>query len=136
MRRSTIAIVVLLMLAIPFQGFAAAMQSGCALGHNRSNTGAITLHQHDGNNHHAAIHQHYGHDDQAAVRGQDAETDSDAGAATECNCSTCGLGTGLPVSKIETTLTVSATAPLGGFVYLQVVVITGGPERPPRIILV
>jgi hypothetical protein len=120
MRKSTIAIVLLLMLAIPFQGFAAAMRSGCALGHHRA-----TLHHQDG------------HADHAATHGQDADTasaytDSNTSAATECECSTCGLGTGLPVSRAHTTLTLPAAAPLGRFVHLPVLMITGGPERPPR----
>ena len=132
MRRSTIAIVLLLMLAIPFQGFAAAIQSGCALGHHRANTSAATLHQHDGHDDHAAIHQHDGH---AAMHVHDADTDSDGGAAPECKCSTCGLGTGLPVSRTDTTLTLPAAAPLGRFADPPVIMITGGPERPPRTVL-
>jgi hypothetical protein len=128
MRKSTIAIVLLLMLAIPFQGFAAAIQSGCALGHHRANTSATTLHKHDGHDHHhAAMH--------APAAMDEADTDSDTGATTECKCSACGLGTGLPVSRTDTTLTLPAAAPLGRFVYLPVIMITGGPERPPRNIL-
>ncbi len=122
MRRSTIAIVLLLMLAIPFQGFAAAMQSGCALGHHRA-----TLHQHDGHDDHASMHVPHAM--------ADADTESETGATTECKCSTCGLGTGLPVSRTDTTLTLPAAAPLGRFVYLPVIMITSGPERPPRNIL-
>ena len=132
MRRSTIAIVLLLMLAIPFQGFAAAIQSGCALGHHRPNTSAATSHEHDGHEHHAATHAHAAHADAMA----DADIEADTGATTECKCGTCGLGTGLPVSRTDTTLTLPAAAPLGRFVYLPVIMITGGPERPPRHILV
>ena len=123
MRKSTIAVVLLLMLTIPFQGFAAAMQSGCALGHHRA-----PLHQQDGHADHAATHVHVA--DIAS-----ADKDSDTGAATECECSTCGLGTGLPVSRTDAALTLPAAAPLGRFVYLPVIMITGGPERPPRNIL-
>lgn len=131
MRMPTIAIVLLLMVAIPFQGFAAAIQSGCALGHHRPNTSAATSHKHDGHEDHAAMHAHAVHADAMA----DADTEADTGATTECKCSTCGLGTGLPVSRIDTTLTLSAVAPLEHFVYPPIVMITGGPERPPRNIL-
>jgi hypothetical protein len=122
MRRSTIAIVLLLMLAIPFQGFAAGIQSGCALGHHRA-----TLHQHDGHADYATMHLH------AAMA--DADTDSATGAATECKCSTCGVGTGLPVSRTDTTLTLPAAAPLERFFYPPIIMIDGGLERPPRNIL-
>lgn len=127
MRKSTIAIVLLLILAIPFQGFAAAMQSGCALGHHRAHTSAATLHQHDGHADYAAMH--------AADAQADADTDSDTGATTECKCSTCGLGTVLPANRTDTTLALPVAAPLGRFADPPIVMITGGPERPPRTIL-
>lgn len=131
MRKPTIAIALLLMLTIPFQGFAAAIQSGCALGHHRPNTSAATSHKHNGHEDHAAMHAHAAHADAMA----DADTEADTDATTECKCSTCGLGTGLPVSRTDTTLTLSAAVPLGPFAYPPIVMITGGPERPPRNIL-
>ncbi len=127
MRKSTTAIVLLLMLAIPFQGFAAAMQSGCALGHHRTNPGATTSHQHDGHHDHTAMH--------ASAAQADADTDSDARPATECKCGACGLGTALPVSRTDMTPALPEAAPLGRFVDPPIIMITGGPERPPRTIL-
>ena len=126
MRKSTTAIVLLLMLAIPFQGFAAAMRSGCALGHHRTNPGATTLHQHDGHHDHAATQ---------ASAASDADTDSNNGPATECTCGTCGPGTALPVSRTDVALALPEAAPLGRFVDPPIIMITGGPERPPRAIL-
>jgi hypothetical protein len=128
MRKLTIAVVLLLMLAIPFQGFAAAMQSGCALGHHRANMSAATLHQHDGHDDHAVMH--------APAAQADADTNSDTDTATECKCSTCCFGTGLPVDGTDTTLALPVAAPLGRFADPPVIMITGGPERPPRTILV
>ena len=124
MPKSTMAIVLLLMVAIPFQGLAA-MQSGCALGHHRTNPGATTLHQHDGHHDHAAMH-----DSSVQV-----DTESDADAAPECKCGACGLGTGLPVSTTDVAPALPQAAPLGRFVDPPIVMITGGPERPPRTIL-
>ena len=128
MRKPTVAIVLLLMLAIPFQGFAAAaMQSGCALGHHRTNLGTTESHnqleQHD---HPAML---------AAATQDDASADSETGTTLECKCGACGLGTALPVSKKDTEPGLPHTAPLGRFVDLPVVMITGGPERPPRNLL-
>ena len=125
MRRSTISIVLLLMLAISFQGFAAAMQSGCALGHHRTNPGATTLHQHDGHHDHAALH---------ASAASDAD-DSDSGPTTKCTCGSCGPGTALPVSRTDMAPALPEAAPLGRLVDPPIIMITGGPERPPRTIL-
>ena len=127
MRRPTIAIVLLLMLAIPFQGFAAAvMQSGCALGHHRTNPGAQSHHQVERHDHAAML---------AAVTQADAGVDSETAAPIDCKCGACGLGTALPVSKLQSTLAPAHAAPLGCFADLPVVMITGGPERPPRHLL-
>lgn len=126
MPKSTMAIVVLLMLAIPFQGFAAAMQSGCALGHHRTNPGATTLHQHGGHHDHAAMHGF-------SVQAPDIESHADA--APECKCGACGLGTGLPVTTTDVAPALPQAAPLGRFVDPRIIMITGGPERPPRTIL-
>lgn len=126
MRRSSRSIVLLLMLAIPFQGFAAAVQSGCALGHHRTSPGTTTLHQHDGHHDHATMH---------AAAASDAETDFDAGPTTECTCGACGPGTALPVSQMELAPALPEAAPLGRFVDPPIIMITGGPERPPRNIL-
>ncbi len=122
MRRSAVAIVLLLMLAIPFQGFAAAIQSGCALGHHRTDPSSTASHSHDEHHEHAATQP-------------DVSADSETDAALECKCGTCGLGTGLPASKTETALVLPHAAPLGRFIDLQIVMITGGPERPPRNML-
>lgn len=124
MRRSTVAIVLLLMLAIPFQGFAAALQSGCALGHHRTNGSSMPSHAHDDHHDHGAM--------LAAAPQADASADSETGALLECKCGTCGPGTALPASKADTTLAPSHAAPLGRFIDLQIIMITGGPERPPR----
>jgi hypothetical protein len=126
MRKSTIAIVSLLMLAIPFQGFAAAIQSGCALGHHRSDPSSTASHSHDKHHDHAAMH---------AATQPDASTDSGIGTTQECKCGTCGLGTALPASKTDTALAPPHAAPLGRFIDLRTVMITGGPERPPRNLL-
>ena len=127
MRRSTVAIVLLLMLAIPFQGFAAAMQSGCALGHHRTDPNSTVSHAHDEHHDHAAM--------LAAATQADASADSETGTELECKCGTCGLGTALPVSKTDTALALPHATPLGRFIDLQIIMITGGPERPPRNIL-
>ena len=127
MRKSTTAIVLLLMLAIPFQGFAAAMQSGCALGHHRTSPGAPMWHQHDGHHDHAATHS-----DAAQAN---ADADSDAGPATECKCASCTVATALAVSTTEVTCALSDASPLGRFVDPPIIMVTGGPERPPRTVL-
>ncbi|MGZ9059857.1 MAG: hypothetical protein ACXW14_11515 [Burkholderiaceae bacterium] len=127
MRKSTAAMVLLLILAIPFQGFAAAMQSGCALGHHRTNPGATTLHQHDGHHDQAAMH--------ASAAPSEADAHSVTSSATECECGACGPGTALPVSRTDMTPTLPEAAPLGRFVDPPIIMITGGPERPPRTIL-
>ena len=123
MQMSKLAIVLLLMLAIPFQGFAAAaMQSGCALGHHRTNHGATESQNHSERHDHAATH--------AADAG-----DSETGTTVECKCGACGLGTALPVSKKDPEPGLAHAAPLGRFIDLPIIMITGGPERPPRTIL-
>ena len=126
MQRSRTAIVLLLMLAIPFQGFAAAMQSGCALGHHRTDSSATAAHQHERHDH--AVMP-------AAATPVDASADSEAGTPLECKCGTCGLGTALPASKADTVPAMPHAAPLGPFIDPQIIMITGGPERPPRSIL-
>ncbi len=115
------------MLTIPFQGFVAAMQSGCALGHHRTDSGLTASHSQDEHHDHAAMH--------AAATHADASADSETGTAVECQCSTCGLGTALPVSKTNTALAPPHAAPVGRFADLPVIMITGGPERPPRSLL-
>ena len=128
MRRSTVAIVLLLMLAIPFQGFAAAaMQSGCALGHHRTNPGTTESHNQVAQHDHAAM--------LAAATHADAGADAETGATLECKCGACGLGTALPISKTVSALALTHASPLGRFADLPVIMITGGPERPPRNIL-
>ena len=127
MRKSTTVIVLLLMLAIPFQGFAAAIQSGCALGHHRSNPGAATSQHYDGHHDHAAMH--------ATDTQVDAETDADTGPTPDCECGACGPGTGLPVSRTDMTPALPEAAPLGRFVDPPIIMITGGLERPPRTLL-
>jgi hypothetical protein len=124
MRRSTIAIVLLLMLAIPFQGFAAAIQSGCALGHHRTGSGSSAPHSQDQHHDHAAMF--------AAAAQADANPDSETGTTLECKCGTCGPGTALPVSKTDTAHALPHAAPIGRFADPPVIMITGGPERPPR----
>ena len=126
MRKSTTAIVLLLILAIPFQGFAAATQSGCALGHHRTDPGVTTLHQHDGHDH-AATH--------ASAAQSEADADSVTSSATECECGACGPGTALPVSRTEMMPTLPEAAASGRFADPPIIMITGGPERPPRTIL-
>lgn len=127
MRRSTVAIVLLLMLAIPFQGFAAAMQSGCALGHHRTDGSSTASHAHGEHHDHTAM--------LAAAPQADANSDSETGVTVECKCGTCGLGTPLPASKTDSALALKHAAPLGRFIDLRIVMITGGPERPPRNLL-
>ena len=128
MRKPTLAIVLLLMLAIPFQGFAAAaMLSGCALGHHRTTPGSTESHHQEQRHDHAAM--------LTAATQADASTDSETGTPLECKCGACGLGAGLPVSKKETEPGLPHIAPLGRFVDLPVAMITGGPERPPRNLL-
>ena len=131
MRRSKLAIVLLLMLAIPFQGFAAAaMQSGCALGHHRPNDAAAESHKQVERHDHAAM---------LAAATQAAATQHDmgdsAGATIECKCGACGLGTALPVSKMDPEPGLPYAAPLGRFTDRPIIMITGGPERPPRTLL-
>ena len=125
MRKSTATIVLLLMLAIPFQGFAAAMQSGCALGHHRTNPGTVTLHQHDAHHDHSTMH--------ASAAQTDSETDT--GTTTDCTCGACGPGTALPVSRTDVAPALPEAAPLGRFADPPIIMITGGPERPPRPLL-
>lgn len=127
MRRPTVAIVLLLMLAIPFQGFAAALQSGCALGHHRMNQSSTMLHQQDGGHDHAAMLTTAAQAD----AGADAETDT----TLECKCGVCGFGAALPVSRTESAFALPHAAPIGRFADPPIVMITGGPERPPRNIL-
>lgn len=127
MRKSTTVIVLLLILAIPFQGFAAAMQSGCALGHHRTNPGTVTLHQHDAHHDHSAMH--------GSAAQADAETDADTAPATDCTCGACGPGTALPVSRTDVAPALLEAAPLGRFADPPIIMITGGPERPPRTLL-
>lgn len=71
----------------------------------------------------------------AAATQVDASADSETGTPLECKCGTCGLGTALPASKADTVPTMLHAAPLGRFIDLPVVMITGGPERPPRNLL-
>lgn len=127
MRRSKLVIVSLLMLAIPFQGFAAAaMQSGCALGHQRTNPGTESHHRVEHHGHAAML---------AGAAHADAGADSETGATFECKCGACGLGAALPVSKKDSEPALPHTSPLGRFADPPVIMITGGPERPPRNIL-
>jgi len=115
------------MLAIPFQGFAAAVQSGCALGHHRTDSSPTAAHVHAEPHDHAAM--------LAAATQADANSESKIGTAVECKCGTCGLGTALPASRSDTALALPHAAPLGSFIDLQIIMITGGPERPPRDLL-
>jgi len=115
------------MLAIPFQGFAASLQSGCALGHHRSDQSPTVVNGHDEHHDHASAI--------AAAPQSDASADSEAGTVVECKCGACGLGTALPLSSTQMSSAVPEAAPLGRFVDPQITMITGGPERPPRTLL-
>ena len=127
MPKSTVAILLLLMLAIPFQGLASALQSGCALGHHRPAPDAPISHQHSGHDGHAAMH--------SGAAQADTPADSDAGPATECECASCTVAAALPFSTTEVTGVLSEPSPLGRFANPPITLLTGGPERPPRTVL-
>ena len=136
------ALVWLVVLAVPAQGFAASTMLFCGPMHERMTSAAGA----DGSGHHHSAGTNSDHDHHAAVSGQPASAaPADAAADLEkadnlakfsCSaCATCCVGAALvasgsvlPLDNPADERIVSASSPNAGFV-------TGGPQRPPRSFL-
>jgi len=130
MRKWAGAIAVLLIFALPLQGFAAALRATCSLGHDRSDARSAPLPDHSAQHHHGMepLHEH-------ADTSLDADGGPNPGVNSDCTCGTCGLGPAAVLDRIDTTLRLPAAAPVERAIYPHIHNITGGPERPPRHIL-
>ena len=130
MRNWARAVAMLLMFAIPLQGFAAALHASCSLGHHRTDASTAPLPDHTIEHQHGAESNHV-HADPAF----DSDSTSGAGVNSDCTCGSCGLGPTAVISRVDTTLRLPAAAPFRRAIYPHIQNVTGGPERPPRYAL-
>ncbi len=121
----------LLALALPMQGVAAATMLHCA----EARTPAVHARAADLSMASASHHHH--HRVMSAVAAS-AKTDTQI-ASTEAKCSVCAaccLATALPVAMRSFDATVPAESFAPVMARVDPVFLTGGPERPPRPLLV
>ena len=117
----------LLLLALPLQGFAAATMLHCGAGHQR--TVATAASKSASPHHHEAgqAHQH-------AAASDTAQPDL---AKSKCSaCAACCMGTALPAAALAFEPFAPALAPLSFVTAPAIGFVTDGPDRPPRILLV
>jgi hypothetical protein len=145
----------LLLLALPLQGFAAATMLTCGPNHHRLpvHAAAASVHDHghdhgNGNGqHHAHAHEHAPAPAQAdAEAAVDVAADRapsshamDQGAKSKSKCSACAaccIGAALPAAALVFAPFDAATAPVGSAPASRVGFFTDGPDRPPRLHLV
>ncbi|MDO9312970.1 MAG: hypothetical protein Q7T97_00305 [Burkholderiaceae bacterium] len=122
-KRVRAALMWVLLVALPFQGFAAASMLGCGPSHHRvSESAALEAAPA------ASAHEHE-HDASADHR--------DADKASKCSvCAACCVGAALPAAALVFAAAAPADAPptlrsMGAVGFL-----TDGPDRPPRLLLV
>jgi len=128
-------IVWLVLLAVPFQGFASAAMSGCASGHAApASPPAPAPASHHA---HAMTQAASGHDHAAMMQASDARADADAahhGGAHKCSaCSACSIGAAMapgaaPALAVHAAPALSIPFADGHMPSVDLAL----PERPPR----
>lgn len=155
-RRWRLALMWLLLLALPLQGFAAATMLHCAPNHHAAGVAAMqepvgaSMHSHAG--HGAPSHDHGAshaashaasvshHDHGAAGAPGDAAAPADASPAfdtaakAKCSaCASCCFGAALPAAPIALPACVPDAAPSAVPCDEAIGFVTDGPDRPPRL---
>ncbi len=130
------ALVWLVMLAIPAQGFAAATMLFCGPMHERMGAGTASAHAHSngvepGHDHHAAPME------RAAGAGLsdatfDPERSGEFAKSTCSACANCCVGTALVAVSASLPLIDAASEPVVSIVPHSIGFVTDGPKRPPR----
>jgi hypothetical protein len=127
------ALVCLLVLAVPLQGWAAAIMLYCIAAHEAPVPEAAPDHDsvamlHAEHRHSdATVHKHASADD-----ANDAPSSSSAHTVSCSACSACCSGTAPPCAQFGSNAEPVSFAPLAFAVQSAPVTATGGPERPPR----
>lgn len=133
----------LLLLALPLQGFAAATMINCGPNHHRMASAAMaaTPDAHE----HAASGQHHHPMDAASDHHDAASNDSDAPSVHhldklmkfKCSaCAACCMGAAMPTADVAFKAFPPAMTPDSLVLTSHVGFVTDGPDRPPRLSLV
>lgn len=133
----------LLLLALPLQGFAAATMVNCGPNHHRM-ASAVTAempdtHEHAGaGQHHHSMEATADHHD-AASNGSDAPSVHHIDKLMKFKCSACAaccMGAAMPTAAVTIKAFPPAMAPDSIVPTAHVGFVTDGPDRPPRLPLV
>jgi hypothetical protein len=123
----------LLAFAIPVQGFAAAVQAGCAPSHRMLTPAMVAPAVED--HHHATHDMHASHNISVqADAGHPLQHQHDAGSASCSSCSVCTIGAVLPLALDKLiNLPVAADIHVAGTPHGFVGYTPENPERPPSL---
>ena len=117
----------LLLLALPLQGFAAATMLHCGAGHQQTAASSLSKS--------ASAHQHEA--GQAHRHAAASDTPQPDLTKSKCSaCAACCMGTALPAAALAFEPFAPALAPPSFVSAPAIGFVTDGPDRPPRILLV
>ena len=135
--RLRFALMWLLLLALPLQGFAAATMLHCGPGHHGMAAGAAVAHQSaDDSDHHHGEAGHVHAATHASGSDDHAPTAADISKLSKFKCSACAsccLGLALPAAVTAFTTFAPADAPDFRVRIEPFGFFTDGPDRPPRL---
>jgi uncharacterized protein involved in copper resistance len=132
-------LMLIIALALPVQGFAAATMFHCAsaMGHATAAAGGHdhSRHSHAGAN--DASHRHDAHADGASMHhAQGKAADLNPGQSPGCSaCASCCTAAALPAAPIPIASTDAPSSYARPMAPAIAAFLTGGPERPPRLLL-
>ncbi|MBX9793861.1 MAG: hypothetical protein K2Y02_06150, partial [Burkholderiaceae bacterium] len=131
LNRVRVALMWVLLFALPFQGYAAATMLGCGPTHHRMSSATAEVASAPAA---AAAHIHQ-HD--AADAFAEAGDHHLAGKVSKCSaCAACCVGAALPAAALVFAAAAPAAAPAAQRSVGDVRFVTDGPDRPPRTRLV
>lgn len=136
MHRARFLIVLVVALALPLQGIAAATMQLCAP-HLDATVASVSPHDATvaADASAQALHHHHHASARAKIGGSESEQHSHAGAIAKSKCSVCAAccaGAALPASSIQFGEAAPAQALVSTFQSPALAFLTAGLERPPR----
>lgn len=142
--RFRIALMWLLLLALPLQGFAAATMINCGPNHHRMASAVMAAtpdtHEHaSGGQHQHSMEVAGDHHDDAVSNGSDVPTVHHLDKLMKFKCSACAaccMGAAMPTAAVTFKAFPPAIAPDSIVPTTHVGFVTDGPDRPPRVFLV